>query len=239
MTSSGFHYSGAEFEALSLADNYYGWIRSLFERHLRGRVAEVGAGRGNFSERLLDLDAVRELLLIEPDTDLVAELRRRFADEPRVTTLPGTFEAQHIDGPLDAIVLVNVLEHIEDDAALVAAARRALRPGGALLLFVPAGPWLYGSLDTAFDHFRRYERGALADLLERHAFRLEDIRYVNAPGALVWFLAGRVFRQQTIRVAQMRLYDRLAIPVIRRLETLLPPPRGQSLLAVAVREETA
>ena len=237
MSSGEFHYSGAEFEALSQADNYYGWIRSLFARHLRGRVAEVGAGRGNFSERLLNLESVRESLLVEPDTVLAAELRTRFADEPRVAILEGTFEQQHIEGPLDAMVLVNVLEHIEDDAGLVAAAHRALRPGGALLLFVPAGPALYGSLDAAFDHFRRYERKALAGLLERHAFRLEDIRYVNAPGALIWFLAGRVFRQQTIRVAQMRLYDRLAIPVIRRLETLVPPPRGQSLLAVAVRED--
>lgn len=235
MSKHEFHYSGAEFEALSQADNYYRWIRSMFSEHLRGRVAEVGAGRGNFSERLLALDSIDELLLIEPDAKLYQELTTRFADEARVATFEGCFGEGDLGGPVDAIVLVNVLEHIEDDAGLVQTAWQALRPGGALLLFVPAGPSLFGSLDRAFDHYRRYDRGGLVELLTGGGFDVETVHYVNAPGALIWFLAGRVFRQQTIRLAQMKLYDRIAIPLISRLETILRPPRGQSLMAIAVK----
>ncbi len=237
MTRHEFHYSGAEFEALSQADNYYRWIRSMFGEHLRGRVAEVGAGRGNFSERLLALDSINDLLLIEPDADLYRELSSRFADEARVSTFEGYFGDEDLGGPVDAIVLVNVLEHIEDDASLVRSAWRALRPGGALLLFVPAGPNLFGSLDRAFDHFRRYERRGLVELLSEGGLNVAAAHYVNAPGALIWFLAGRVFQQRTIRLAQMKLYDRLAIPVISRIETILRPPRGQSLMAIAVKPE--
>lgn len=235
MDSQEFHYSGAEFEALSQADNYYRWIRTMFGEHLRGRVVEVGAGRGNFSERLLALEAIDELLLVEPDRQLYQELSARFADEARVTVLEGYFGDGDLGGLVDAIVLVNVLEHIEDDAALVQMACQALRPGGALLLFVPAGPSLFGSLDRAFDHFRRYERGGLVDLLTRGGLEVAVMHYVNAPGALIWFLAGRVFCQRTIRLAQMKLYDRLAIPLISRLETILRPPRGQSLMAIAMK----
>ena len=235
MSKHEFHYSGAEFEALSQAHNYYRWIRSMFGGRLRGRVVEVGAGRGNFSDRLLALDAIDELLLIEPDAQLYQEVTERFEGEGRVTTFEGYFGDHDLGGPVDAIVLVNVLEHIEDDAALVRTALHALRPGGSLLLFVPAGPRLFGSLDRAFDHFRRYERRQLAELLADGGLEVDTAHYVNAPGALIWFLAGRVFRQRTIRLAQMKLYDRLAIPVISRLETILRPPRGQSLMAIAVK----
>jgi SAM-dependent methyltransferase len=235
MASHEFHYSGAEFEALSQADNYYAWIRSMFGARLHGRVVEVGAGRGNFSARLLEVEGIDELMLVEPDVRLHGELTERFRAEPRVRTHQGYFGDHDLGGPVDAIVLVNVLEHIEDDAALVHTAWEHLKPGGALLLFVPAGPSLFGSLDRAFDHFRRYEREQLRALLAAGGLQCADARYVNAPGAVVWFLAGRVFRQQTIRIAQMKLYDRLAIPLISRLESLLPPPRGQSLMAIAVK----
>jgi len=235
MSGHEFHYSGAEFEALSQADNYYRWIRTMFGAYLRGRVVEVGAGRGNFSERLLALDTIEQLLLIEPDGRLYRQLSARFAEEPRVTAFEGYFGDGDLGGPVDAIVLVNVLEHIEDDAGLVRTALRALRPGGALLLFVPAGPRLFGSLDRAFDHFRRYERGGLVELLTDCGLEVAAAHYVNAPGALIWFLAGRVFQQRTIRLAQMKLYDRLAIPIISRLETMLRPPRGQSLATIALK----
>ena len=75
MDSQEFHYSGAEFEALSQADNYYRWIRTMFGEHLRGRVVEVGAGRGNFSERLLELEAIDD-----PD-------ERAAAFDPRVAAM--------------------------------------------------------------------------------------------------------------------------------------------------------
>jgi len=235
MSKHEFRYSGAEFEALSQANNYYRWIRSMFGSYLAGRIVEVGAGRGTFSERLLALAAIDELLLVEPDVQLYRELSARFADDARVRTLEGYFGDHDLGGSVDAIVLVNVLEHIEDDAALARTAWQALRPGGAMLLFVPAGPSLFGSLDREFDHFRRYRRSGLVDLLESSGFEVATAHYCNAPGAVLWFLAGRVFRQRTIRIAQMKLYDRLAIPIVSRLETILRPPRGQSLMAIAVK----
>ena len=112
MDSQDFRYSGAEFEALSQANNYYRWIRTMFGEHLYGRVVEVGAGRGNFSERLLALEAIDELLLVEPDQQLYQGLRGRFADEPRVTASEGYFGDGGLGGLVDAIVLVNVLEHM-------------------------------------------------------------------------------------------------------------------------------
>ncbi|NKB89258.1 MAG: methyltransferase domain-containing protein [Acidobacteria bacterium] len=207
----------------------------MFEAHLAGRVVEVGAGRGTFSAKLSAIDAIDELILVEPDLGMHGDLGVRFADNPRVSTHHGYFGDHDLGGEVDAIVLVNVLEHIEDDADLVASALAALRPGGALLLFVPAGPWLYGSLDEEFEHFRRYTRSQLNELLTSGGLSPEDVYYVNAPGMLAWFVAGRLLRQRTVRTGQMKLYDRLVIPFVSRLEAILRPPRGQSLTAIAIR----
>jgi SAM-dependent methyltransferase len=235
MSSQTFEYSGSELEALSLGENYYAWIRRLLGPRLRGRVVEVGAGRGTFSERLLAMDTVDELILIEPDAAMHADLEQRLGADPRVTTHAGYFGSHDLGGPVDAIVLVNVLEHIEDDAGVVAAARAALAPGGALLLFVPAGPWLFGSLDRAFEHFRRYERPGLMELLTAAGMEVADVHYVNAPGMLAWFIAGKVLRQNTVKPGQMKLYDRLVVPLVSRFESILRPPRGQSLVAISIK----
>lgn len=237
MDREGFSYSGAEFEALSQGINYYAWIIDMFRARLRGRVVEVGAGRGTFARRLAALDDVRELCLIEPDEDLYGALSSNFANSPGVRTFQGYFGDHDLDGPVDAVILVNVLEHIEDDRQLARTAWDSLRPGGALLLFVPAGPALFGTLDRAFDHFRRYERDGLRRLLEKTGFRVDRLHYVNAAGVLPWYVAGKVLRQRTVGVAQMKLYDRCVIPWISRIENRLRPPFGQSLLAIGTKPE--
>jgi SAM-dependent methyltransferase len=130
------------------------------------------------------------------------------------------------------VVAVNVLEHVPDDLDFVIQAERVLAPGGHLVLFVPAGPGIFGTLDEAFEHYRRYTRGDLARLLERAGFELVELRYSNLPGVLAWWLSGRVLRRRTVTPGSVRLYDRLMVPWLRRLERVWTPPRGQSLFVV-------
>lgn len=230
-----FTYSGTELEALAEADNYYSWIVEQFRPWLRGDVAEVGAGIGTFAQRLAAEPSVERLHLFEPDPGMGVELERRFAGNDRIEVVHGVFDGSAVSGMSDAIVLVNVLEHIADDRAFVQQAHASLRPGGALLLFTPALPWLYGSLDRAFEHHRRYTRAAMRALLQGSGFEVARLRYVNLPGIVSWLLAGRVFGLQTINPASMRMYDRWVIPPVAMVERRLPPPVGQNLLAVGVR----
>ncbi|MDQ3045523.1 MAG: class I SAM-dependent methyltransferase, partial [Chloroflexota bacterium] len=141
--------------------------------------------------------------------------------------------AASLDSPFDAVVAVNVLEHVEDDTAFLRAAYDALLPGGALLLFVPALPNLFGTLDTAFGHHRRYSKSTLKDRITAAGFEDYSLRYVNGPGTLVWLLAGRVFRRKTLYEHGARFYDRWIMPVITRVERNWEPPVGQSILVVA------
>ena len=148
---------------------------------------------------------------------------------------PGSFDPSVLEEPADSIVLVNVLEHISDDDALLLQIRQSLRPGGRVLLFVPALEWNYGSLDRAFEHHRRYSKAVLRKKLERAGFRVERARYVNFLGITSWFFAGRVLRQKTLKPRQVRWYDRWIIPWSFRLEQIWEPPLGQSLVVVAVK----
>ncbi len=238
MSETGFLYSGSELESFSEADNYFGWIMSLFGARIRGRVLEIGAGLGSAAEWLLRQPGTRELVLLEPADNLIKRLRARFSDHPAVSIVQGYFGAVDLGGSFDTVVLINVLEHIEDDAAIVRQAFASLRPGGAFLVFVPALPILFGSLDEEFDHHRRYTRAGLSKLIRGAGLEVRQLRYLHAIGVLGWFLTGKLLRRRTISPGTMRAYDRTVIPWVRRIESLIEPPFGQSLLAIATRPES-
>lgn len=228
-----FTYSGSELDALADAEHYYRAILRYFAPRLGARTVEVGAGIGTFAEHLLRQPAVERLVLVEPAQNNVPALRQRFADAGRVRVVHGYLEDMADTLTADSIVAVNVLEHVADDARFLLAARRALSPGGALLLFVPALEWLRGALDDAFEHYRRYDKPSLAAKLDAAGFRVERLRYFNAPGVVPWWVAGKVLRRTTLDPRAVRLYDRLVVPWLSALEARWEPPFGQSILAVA------
>jgi SAM-dependent methyltransferase len=131
---------------------------------------------------------------------------------------------------------MNVLEHIKDDEAAVRAFSRLLRPGGALVLLVPAAPWLYGEIDKRLGHYRRYSKPSARALMEKAGLRVVALRYFNFIGLWAWWWNARVTRQLTQSDLQICLFDNLIVPWQARLESILPPPLGQSLLVVARKE---
>jgi SAM-dependent methyltransferase len=197
------------------------------------RIVEAGAGIGTVSELLLARAAPKQMLLIEPAANNIGELQRRFASDRRVRVYHGYLEDIGTGFEADSVVAVNVLEHVERPPEFLRAARQTLVPGGALLLLVPALPALYGSLDAAFEHYRRYTRSELAASLRDAGFKIETLHYLNFVGVAAWFAAGRVLRRRTLGRTQVRFYDRWVIPWLRRIESRVHPPIGQSLLAIA------
>jgi SAM-dependent methyltransferase len=141
-----------------------------------------------------------------------------------------------IDGaPYDAALLVNVLEHVEDDVRMLRQLLDLLRPRGALLLFVPALPFLYGALDSRVAHFRRYTRAGLADVVAQAGFKLELLKYFDVFGVVPWLIVGRLLRRAKHSERAAQIYDRLVVPVGRLLESQFPPPLGKNLVAIARR----
>ncbi len=230
-----FRYAGSELDAMAEARNYYRWIADRFAPHLGRRVVEVGAGTGTFSAHLLRAAPAAELRLVEPAHNNVRVLRRRMAGEPRVRVRHGYLDDGAPETGASSVAAVNVLEHVRDDGAFLRAAHRVLDPGGRLLLFVPALPALYGTLDAAFEHFRRYTPATLRRAVTGAGFAVDDLHYVNLPGVLAWWASGRLLHRRTVTARDVRLYDRWAIPLVRAVESRWRPPLGQSLLLVAAR----
>lgn len=228
------HYDGHDLEALFEAPRYVKWLLGAFAPHLGGRVIEVGAGIGNVS--LGWIEGASEALLVEPAENLHGRLARRVAGRPRVTTACGVLEdldLPSLGAPFDAALMVNVLEHIPDDRAALSQLHGALEPGGRLLLFVPALPWLYGSLDTLVQHCRRYTRDSLGAAVREAGFEIEELRYCDVLGALPWWFVGRVLRRQHFDPASVRLYDRVGVPLTASIEARIVPPLGKSLRCIA------
>ena len=234
LSNDAFLYAGTELDAMAEARRYRAWILSYFKPFLGKHILEVGAGNGTFSQLLFEESKGARLSVQEPAANLLPLLKRRFSDVPQVHVIDGPFSADHADSfPVDTIVMVNVLEHVENDREYLQTMRRMLPVGGHLLLFVPATPGIFGSLDRALDHYRRYTKKDLSAKLCEAGFRIEKIRHFNFVGVAAWFAAGRLLNKNTVRASEVRFYDRWIVPVASRIEERWEPPMGQSLLAVA------
>ena len=223
----------ATLERLALAPRYNTWMFERIRPWVGDQVLEIGAGIGNLSAFLADR---RRVTLTDTSPAYLEALRSRFAGRSNVSVsrlfLP-TVDLSAFEPPYDTVICLNVLEHVEDDAQSLSAIRTLLRPGGRLVLLVPALPALYGTLDRALGHYRRYTRRELEAHMTRAGFRMEHTEYFNLAGIPGWWLTGRVLRRQLIPQGSLRLYDAL-VPLFR-LERFLPWRVGQSLIAVGAR----
>ena len=212
------------------APRYNRWLTARVAPWVGRRVLEIGAGIGNMAEYFLDRE---RLVLAEPDAQYRDRLAARFAASPQVRVvgvrLPLVDDSLAAER-LDTVICLNVLEHVEQDGAALTAMRGVLRPGGRVVLLVPALRVLYGSLDKALGHYRRYAARELRDKVAAAGLRLVHLEYFNLAGVLGWWFTGRVLRSTLIPRSSLRLYDAL-VPLFR-LERMLPWRIGQSLIVV-------
>ncbi len=214
-----------------------GWIERLHRRAPCARILDVGCGDGLFFERLERFGRVEGL---EADAALIAD--PRWTSRIRAGALDRGFLG---GGDFDLVLLLDVLEHIADDAGALEAAGTALRPGGYLLLTVPALPWLWSRHDEANAHFRRYGPRALRSVLAGAGFEVETLRFFYA-----WTVLPLLIRRWLAPAGKGTSDYGVAVPpaAINRALTALSRcehavgryvrwPLGTSLLAIARRPE--
>jgi SAM-dependent methyltransferase len=231
-------YAGKELESMSFAVNYHRWILSIFEPYLGARVVEVGAGTGFFSELLLER-RLESLSLVEPSTAMYQRLCRRMEElKPPITVktyndvFPSVAEQIRSVQRPDAIIYVNVLEHIPDDVHELNVIHRVMDTAGRLFMFVPALSWLHGSMDQQLGHLRRYTRTELEQKCGAAGFRIIVSRYFDVLGVLPWWIKYRLMRSNHMEPGQVRFYDRRVVPVARMFESSVAPPIGKNLLLI-------
>lgn len=225
-------------QLMSRAKNYFAWQCRVVTRELGRRVVEIGCGIGNFTGMLLDREAV---LALDIEPECVEQVKSRYAAAANLQVLNwdwGADDWEQRAHPLltgfgaDSCVCLNVLEHIEDDREALRRMAAMVQPGGVIVLLVPAFPALYGPIDRQLGHHRRYTRQSVRRLADAAGLQIKSARYMNALGFFGWWANSHIFRRDVQSAGQIGVFDRYIVPVSSRLEGIIAPPFGQSLLVV-------
>lgn len=227
-------YAAEDLEIVREARRYAAHVFGLLRSHVGARVLEVGCGIGTMTRRLLE--TAESVVAIEPNQTCAAIARREIGDHPRfelrVCHLEECDPGELASRRFDTVLCVNVLEHIEDDVAALRAFGDIVGPAGRVVVFVPAVQAVYGALDAALGHHRRYSKRSLDTAFTKAGLDVTALRYSNPVGLLGWGFGTYVTRSTRHSPLQIRLFESLVAPWALPIDRIIPPPIGLSLVAV-------
>jgi ubiquinone/menaquinone biosynthesis C-methylase UbiE len=223
-------YDGSELNVFSNAKNWKRYISKHLRRYVNGDVLEVGSGLGSVTGVLCE--RARRWMCLEPDPDLLAHARSTHCDQlVNCEFVVGTLETMRPEEVFDAILYIDVLEHIEDDRLELIRASRHVRRGGVICVLAPAHPMLYSEFDRAIGHFKRYTKATLF-AAGPAAFRLERLRYLDCCGLLASAANRFILKSAAPSVKQIVLWDKVLVSLSRILDPVCGYSAGKSVLAV-------
>jgi SAM-dependent methyltransferase len=218
------HYAGTELALFAQAHCWKTYVAGLVRPWLGARVLDVGAGIGGNIPALFR-DPVKEWVALEPDPALAGQIEHASRVEV------GTLDALTPSDRFDAILYMDVLEHIEDDALELSRAVRHLMPGGRLIVLVPAHQFLFSPFDAVIGHFRRYSRTMLRRAGPPEA-RLERLLALDSVGLLASLANRLLLRSAHPTAGQIRFWDRTLVPLSRGLDQAARYRLGKSILGI-------
>lgn len=218
-------------EDAGLQVRYKRYQHELIRPHCGATVLEVGAGLGELASTFTGPD---RYIATDLDPECVRLMDERFAERPEVEARQMDAEGGvRLDEPVDTVLAVNVLEHIEDDVDALRRLAGYVQPDGTVIMWVPGYQALYGDFDRSVGHYRRYTPDTLRAAFTAAGLRSGRVRPVNLLGGIAWWLAVRKGGAGGPNPRLVRLYDRFVVPVTRLTERRLAPAFGQSVLGVA------
>lgn len=216
---------------LAEAVHYNRWIFQMLRPFLGSRILEIGCGTGNLTG---DLSQHGRVLAVDLHPGYLLAAKARLKGTSGVSfkkvDLGKNLSSLKSFKP-DTVICVNVLEHLFDDRRVLKQCFGLLPKGGRALLFVPALPLLYGSMDKSYGHFRRYSMGDLREKMREAGFEVDFCRFLNLLGVLGWWINGKILKRKIIPRSQILLYDQV-VRMSSKIEKYLPRPIGLSLFCV-------
>lgn len=225
--------------AMASAYRYMDWMVSPFKPYIRGDVVEIGIGHGSYYETLAPICSYTG---IDIDERSVASAKQRFPAGrfARADILDPHFIDAILPGKADGIISLNVLEHVEDDAAAVRNLVHALKPRGVLMINVPAMMALYNDLDRLAGHYRRYSLADFERLLAGLPVKIEKLCYFNPVGGLGWW-ANKFRHHDSLNSGevngQIEIFEKYILPISRAMDPLTRAFFGQSAICIARRTD--
>jgi SAM-dependent methyltransferase len=226
-------YVGQELTIFAHATNWKSYYSRLIRPYFGKKVLEVGAGLGATTVVMCD-GSQSEWVCLEPDAVMRAEIDALIAAGrlPACCRSEGGFVGTLPAGELfDTLVYIDVLEHIEDDRAELAAAAAHLAPGGALVVLSPAHNFLYSPFDKSIGHWRRYNKRMLREITPP-VLRIEKLIYLDSVGMLTSLVNRFLLKQSMPKVEQILFWDRTLLPFARLFDPLTGYLTGRSIVGV-------
>jgi 2-polyprenyl-3-methyl-5-hydroxy-6-metoxy-1,4-benzoquinol methylase len=224
-------------DAIAEADRFNKWMYETISPYCKGKILEIGSGIGNISKFFTEANADITLSDIRPAYCDV--LRSNFPTAADVIQLDLThpdFETEYSThlNRYDSVFALNVVEHIKDDKLAVHNCYRLLKNGGRLVILVPAYQSLYNRFDHELEHYRRYTKKRLNNLLAGEQFKIQHAQYFNFIGIFGWYISGKLQKNKTIPKSQMSLYNTF-VPIFRFIDKCMFHQIGLSVISVGAK----
>jgi SAM-dependent methyltransferase len=229
-------------KVISDAGNFNRWMYKTIKPFCKGLILEIGSGIGNISRFLLS-DGF-EVTLSDINNSYIDTLEGKFRDFDNLNeVILLDFAEKEINkkhtgliGKYDTVLALNVLEHIDDHEQAVKNGLSLVKPGGNMIILVPAFESLYNEFDKAVYHKRRYSVKNLKDVVSVPGFNIIHNQYFNVAGILGWYISGKMLKKNVIPGSQMSFYNQL-VPLWKVADRLLSRFCGLSLICVAEKSD--
>jgi len=226
-------YIGNELHLFQYASNWKKYYAKNLKPFIKGDVLEVGAGIGGTTTYLYD-GSQRSWLCLEPDSGLFKELEAKIENKElpaSCTCIKGIVPDLKTDQKFDTILYIDVIEHIEDDYTELIETTKHLKPGGHLIILVPANQYLFNEFDKAIGHYRRYTKKKLIATVPPE-LHLKKIKYMDSLGFIASMANKFFLKQDYPTLKQINLWDKLIIPISRISDIITINSFGKSLIGI-------
>jgi 2-polyprenyl-3-methyl-5-hydroxy-6-metoxy-1,4-benzoquinol methylase len=239
------------YDNMAKLDEQHWWYvarRDVLDRLIRrriqlpkdARILEIGCGTGHNLPMLGQFGEVDAIEIDQAARDMASKRLGKPVMASPLPSLEGVADASY-----DMVAILDVLEHIEEDKAALTGIAAKLKPGGRILITVPAHPWMWSAHDVVNHHKRRYTRRTLRKVIAEAGLRLDMLRWFNsllfpaAAGArLVGRLVGKEGGDDTLPSRPVNFLFGKIFALERHAIGRLPMTPGVSLAAiVSVPEE--
>lgn len=229
-------------ERFADATRFNRWMFDTIQPYCKGHVLEVGSGIGNLSRYFLEKNF--RLTASDLRDEYINILHGKFGGHTNLAGIKSidiaveNFENRFpgLLSQFDTVVALNVVEHIKNDELAITNCKKLLKPGGHLVILVPAFQMLYNSFDEELGHYIRYDRKTLNNLLESQGLKVFHTRFFNSVGIAGWMINGALFHKRIIPKKQLQVFDKL-VPVIKLIDKISFHRIGLSILCVARKPE--
>lgn len=219
-------------ETLSDLPNYQNWLASLAEQFLGDDPLEIGSGNGDYADIWIQ-HGFNVLTLNEADDTRLSQLREKFSSNSKIKIL-NLNELALSSKKHSSCSSFNVLEHVDDDTGFIEKMSNWVIDGGYVFILVPAFPFAYSNFDHQIGHYRRYTKKSLSKAMESAGLKSISVHYINPLGLIAWFVMMKCFGRSPRSGIAIELWDKLVIPLTRRIEKHLRMPIGQSCIGVGI-----